>query len=122
MLAVGRTVMIVDDDERFRRWAAAWLRSEGYDIVGEADAAGTAILAVRRLRPEVALVDVQLPDEDGFEVARLLGAEPDPPVVVLISSREGADYGDRVTASGARGFVRKDELTVEVIERLLGAS
>lgn len=113
-----RTILVVDDDDRFRQWAVAWLRAEGYDIVGEADGSDTALSWVRRLRPEIVLVDVQLPDVDGFELTRLLTAEPHPPTVLLISSRDAPDYGD-ISASGARGFVRKDQLTSEVIERLL---
>lgn len=113
--------MVVDDDESFRRWAIAWLSAEGYDIVGEADRADTAVSWVRQLRPEVVLVDVQLPDLDGFELTELLQAEPQAPAIVLISSRDASDYGNRVSASGARGFVRKDQLTADAIERLLEA-
>jgi DNA-binding NarL/FixJ family response regulator len=116
---VERTILLVDDDELFRRWAIAWLRAEGYDIVGEADRADTAVSWVRRLRPEVVLVDVQLPDIDGFELTELLRAEPQAPAIVLISSRDAADYGNRISASGARGFLRKDQLTADAIERLL---
>jgi DNA-binding NarL/FixJ family response regulator len=116
---VRRTVLLVDDDEGFRRWAAEWLRSEGYAVVGQAGAAGTALSSVRRLRPEVVLVDVQLPDLDGFELTESLRAEPDPPAVVLISSRDAADYGDRIVASGAAGFISKEELTAEMIESVL---
>jgi DNA-binding NarL/FixJ family response regulator len=116
---VERTILLVDDDELFRRWAIAWLRAEGYDIVGEADRADTAVSWVRRLRPEVVLVDVQLPDLDGFELTELLRAEPQAPAIVLISSRDAADYGNRISASGARGFLRKDQLTADAIERLL---
>jgi DNA-binding NarL/FixJ family response regulator len=119
---VERTILVVDDDAHFRRWAIAWLRTEGYDIVGEADRADTAVSWVRRLRPEVVLVDVQLPDLDGFELTELLRAEPQAPAIVLISSRDASDYGNRVSASGARGFVRKDQLSADAIERLLEAS
>lgn len=119
---MDRRILLVDDDELFRRWAIAWLRAEGYDIVGEADRADTAVSWVRRLRPEVVLVDVQLPDLDGFELTELLRAEPQAPAIVLISSRDEADYRNRISASGARGFLRKDQLTAEAIERLLQVS
>jgi DNA-binding NarL/FixJ family response regulator len=119
---MSRTIVLVDDDEGFRRWARAWLVAEGYVILGEAGAAQPAIASVRRLRPEVVLVDVQLPDLDGFELTELLCTLPDPPAVVLISSRERADYGDRVASSGALGFVSKDELTREAIELLVHGS
>lgn len=116
---MSRTVLLVDDDEGFRRWAVAWLRSEGYAVVGEADGARSALSWVRRFRPEVALVDVQLPGIDGFELAEFLQAEPDPPAVVLISSREATEYADRIAASGAAGFISKEELTGAMIESVL---
>jgi DNA-binding NarL/FixJ family response regulator len=119
---MSRTIVLVDDDEGFRRWARAWLVAQGYVILGEASAARPAIASVRQLRPEVVLVDVQLPDLDGFELTELLRNLPDPPAVILISSREWADYGDRVASSGAHGFVSKDELTREAIESLVRGS
>ena len=114
-------MLIVDDDPDFRRWARTWLDAEGYDIVGEAGDGRSALAEVRRLRPEVVLLDIQLPDLDGFEVTELLLSEPDPPEVVLISSRELRDYGDRVAASGARGFASKEDLSGPTLESLLGA-
>ena len=116
-----RRMLIVDDDPDFRRWARAWLESEGYDIVGEAGDGGSALAEVRRLRPEVVLLDIQLPDLDGFQVTELLLLEPDPPEVVLISSRESRDYGDRVAVSGARGFASKEDLSETTLESLLRA-
>jgi DNA-binding NarL/FixJ family response regulator len=118
---VTRRMLIVDDDPDFRRWARAWLDAEGYEIVGEAGDGASALEEVRRLRPEVVLLDIQLPDVDGFEVAELLLDEPDPPEVVLISSRELRDYGDRIAASGARGFASKEDLSGTTLESLLGA-
>jgi CheY-like chemotaxis protein len=118
---VTRRMLIVDDDADFRRWARAWLHAEGYDIVGEAGDGGSALEEVRRLRPDVVLLDIQLPDLDGFEVTELLLSEPDPPEIVLISSRESRDYGDRIAASGARGFTSKEELSGPTLESLLAA-
>ena len=114
-----RRMLIVDDDPDFRRWARAWLDAEGYDIVGEAGDGGSALDEFRRLRPEVVLLDIQLPDLDGFQVTELLLSEPNPPDVVLISSRESRDYGDRIAASGARGFASKEELSGTTLESLL---
>ena len=116
---VTRRMLIVDDDPGFRKWARAWLHAEGYEIVGEAGDGGSALAEVRRLRPEVVLVDIQLPDLDGFQVTDLLLVEPDPPQVVLISSRDSGDYGDRIAASGARGFASKEELSGTTLESLL---
>ena len=75
-----------------------------------ADGAG-AIEAVKRLRPEVVVLDIQLPDIDGLQVAERLAATQDPPDVVLISSREAAAYGSRLDAAPARGFIAKRELS-----------
>ena len=104
-------VLIVDDHEGFRASARALLEAEGFAVVGEAADGIGALTAVERLRPDVVLLDVQLPDLDGFSVAERLAAAPDPPRVVLISSRDAAAYGPRVQAAGARGFLAKRELS-----------
>lgn len=115
-------MLIVDDDPEFRGWARAWLTSEGYLIVGEAGDGATALAEARRLRPDVVLLDVQLPDLDGFRVTEMLLLDPDPPEVVLISSRDRGDYGDRITSSGARGFTSKEDLSSSSLESLLERS
>src|SRR5438105_2788065 len=81
------TVLIVDDHPSFRATARALLQAEGFDVVGEAEDGASALALVAELRPDVVLLDVQLPDLDGFEVAQRLGA--DGPAVVLVSSRDG---------------------------------
>ena len=105
------TVLIVDDHSAFRAAASRLLRTWGYDVVGEAADGASCLEAARRLRPYLVLLDIQLPDEDGCEVCRKLTAERDPPAVVLISSRTAADYGPRINACGARGFLEKADLT-----------
>jgi CheY-like chemotaxis protein len=74
-----RTVLIVDDHEAFRESATALLEAEGFAVVGEAADGGAAITETERLRPQVVLLDIQLPDIDGFAVAERLSAGPDPP-------------------------------------------
>ena len=106
-----RTVLIVDDHEAFRESASALLEAEGFAVVGEAADGGAAITEAERLRPQVVLLDIQLPDIDGFVVAERLSAVPDPPRVVLISSREASSYGPRLDATPARGFISKRELS-----------
>lgn len=114
------TVLIVDDHPTFRATAKWLLESEGFEIVGEAVDGESAVEAARRLRPEVVLLDVQLPDIDGFEVARRLTANGASPAVVLTSSRDACDFGPLVAGSGARGFVPKAELSGAALNDLLG--
>ncbi len=113
------SVVIVDDDARFRSVAAGLLASSGFTIVGEA-ADGTAGVSIStRTRPDLVLVDIRLPDIDGFEVARRLLASPVPPAVVLVSTLEAADFGRRIRTSGARGFITKASLSGDTLRRLL---
>ena len=117
---MGVSVLIVDDHSGFRAQARRMLESEGYRVVGEAGDVSSAIEAVRALRPDLALVDVYLPDGDGFEVASRLGMLDAAPAVVLTSSHESAEFAGCVAGSGARGFVPKTELSREAIEELVG--
>jgi DNA-binding NarL/FixJ family response regulator len=116
---MGASVLIVDDHSGFRAQARRMLESEGYRVVGEAGDAASALEAARALGPELALVDVYLPDRDGFEVASRLGGLVAPPAVVLTSSHDGAEFAQCVAESGARGFVPKTELSRAAIEQLL---
>jgi DNA-binding NarL/FixJ family response regulator len=114
------TVLIVDDHPSFRTSARRVLEDAGYQVIGEAQDGRSALAAARDLRPTVILLDVQLPDVDGFEVALRLSSGDDPPAVVLTSSRDGGDFGGMVAASGARGFLPKDEVSGPAIAALLG--
>jgi DNA-binding NarL/FixJ family response regulator len=114
------TVLIVDDHDGFRESARALLEAEGFAVVGGAADGAAALAAVRRLRPQVVLLDVQLPDVDGFAVAEQLAAVPDPPRVVLISSREVAAYGPRLGTASACGFLAKRELSGASLAALVG--
>ena len=114
------TVLIVDDHEAFRESASALLEAEGFAVLGEAADGGAAIVESERLRPDVVLLDIQLPDLDGFRVAERLAAAPEPPVVVLISSREAEAYGPRLDAAAAQGFISKRELSGAALAALIG--
>jgi DNA-binding NarL/FixJ family response regulator len=120
MGTVGGTVLIVDDHAEFRASARVLLEAEGFVVVGEAVDGGEAVEVVALLHPGVVLLDVQLPGEDGIAVAERLGAAPDAPVIVLISSREAAAYGPRLTDGCARGFISKSCLSGQALAALLG--
>jgi len=115
---VPKRVLIVDDHKPFRAVARELLESAGYVVAGEAADAAEALAAVAAESPDAVLLDVQLPDSDGFAVAKALAAAGGP-AVVLISSREADDYGRRVESSGARGFIPKSKLSVATLAALL---
>jgi two-component system nitrate/nitrite response regulator NarL len=118
---VPQTVLIVDDHVGFRGFARRLLEAGGYTVVGEAGDGASALAAVAALRPELVLLDVMLPDIDGFAVAERIAGNGDDPVVVLTSSREAADFGQRLERTSARGFIHKDELSRAALVRLVGA-
>jgi DNA-binding NarL/FixJ family response regulator len=108
--------LIVDDHPSFRAAARMLLESEGFDVVGEAGDGATGIAETHRLAPDAVLLDVNLPDLDGFEVAARIA---DGPVVVLTSSRDAREFGPLVDRCGARGFVAKAELSGDILRSLL---
>jgi DNA-binding NarL/FixJ family response regulator len=111
--------LIVDDHQEFRREARALLESEGLRVVGEAADGHAALAVTEELQPDIVLLDIGLPDVDGFEVAaRLAGRDP-APGIVLISSRDASTYGGRVARSPVAGFLRKDDLSAAAIAELV---
>jgi DNA-binding NarL/FixJ family response regulator len=119
---VARSVLIVDDHDGFRAFARALLESEGFEIVGEAGDGASALRAARQLGPDLVLLDVQLPDLDGFEVAKRLAGDERPPAVVLVSTRDAASYRRRLADTSARGFISKGELSGPALAAVLGDS
>jgi len=116
---VGRTVLIVDDHGAFRASARLLLEKQGLEVVGEAETGAAGLRAAVELAPEVVLLDVQLPDGDGFEVAARLAELAPGSSVVLISSRDRSEFGSLVRESGARGFLPKAEISAGRISSLL---
>jgi DNA-binding NarL/FixJ family response regulator len=114
------TVLIVDDHEAFRAAARRMLESAGFVVVAEAGDATGALDAVATAAPDVVLLDVQLPDTDGIDVAEQLARRPTPPLVVFISSREAVTYGERLARAPARGFIAKADLTGPALAAMVG--
>jgi len=114
------TVLIVDDHPAFRTSVRHLLEAEGFAVVGEAEDGRSALEQIATLAPDLVLLDIQLPDIDGFAVAAELRRRGDGPKIVLTSSREEGDYGARIAESGARGFVPKGELSGAAIDQLIG--
>jgi DNA-binding NarL/FixJ family response regulator len=111
--------LIVDDNSLFLEGSADLLRREGLDVVGVASNSVQAIQLVSELRPDVTLVDIDLGDEDGFELAQRLHAISGDSKVILVSTHSEDDLAQLIAASPALGFVAKTRLSAEAIRELL---
>jgi DNA-binding response OmpR family regulator len=116
---MGRRVLIIDDNTAFRAAARQLLEREGFVVVAEAADGASGLREAKEHRPDLAVVDVQLPDSDGFEVSEQLCGLESGPEVILVSSLDGADFGALIAASPALGFIPKAELSAPAIEALL---
>jgi DNA-binding response OmpR family regulator len=99
------TILIVDDDPRFRTQARDVLEADGFAVIGEAVDGASGLEAAQALRPDYVLLDIGLPDIEGFEVARVLAVDGPPPLIVLTSSRDARAYGRRLTNGHFLGFI-----------------
>ena len=116
---MGRTVLIVDDHVGFRAAARALLEAAGFDVVGEAEDGTAALAMAAALRPEIVLLDIHLPDLDGFAIAERLAGTGAPPSIVLVSSRDVTSFRRRL-AAGAWRFIPKNELSGETLAAAVG--
>jgi DNA-binding response OmpR family regulator len=114
-----RRVLIIDDNTAFRAAARQLLERGGFVVVAEAGDGASGLREAKKNRPDLAVVDVQLPDSDGFEVAEQLCGLESGPHVILVSSLDGADFGALVTGGPALGFIAKAELSASAIEALV---
>ena len=118
--AVRTRVVIVDDHDGFRAQAARLLEAAGYEVVGSCADGRSALGVIAKVRPDLVLLDVQLPDMNGFGFIAQLDIGRKGPIIVLISSREAVDYGARVRRCGAAGFITKAELSRQSLARIVG--
>ena len=114
-----RRVLIIDDNTAFRAAARQLLERHGFVVVAEAETGASGIERAKEQSPELVLLDVQLPDIDGFEVAERLSRLDSPVSVILTSSLDGTDFGVLVQRSSALGFIPKAELSASAIAALL---
>jgi two-component system response regulator EvgA len=112
-------VLVVDDHAEFRALARQTLEGGGFSVVGEAGTATQARQLTRELHPDVVILDVGLPDGNGFDLAGDLTRTARPPAVLLVSSRDWGRRSSRVRDSGACGFLPKEELSVAAVEAML---
>jgi CheY-like chemotaxis protein len=117
-VTVSAAILVVDDHDGFRAFARTMLEMAGF-TVAEAATGAEATEAARIIRPRLVLLDIQLPDVDGFEVARRLAGQEHGTVIVLTSTREASDYGGQVAASPAAGFLPKDQLSGAAMRQFL---
>jgi DNA-binding NarL/FixJ family response regulator len=113
------TILIVDDDPRFRTQARHLLASDGFEVIGEAIDGASGLEAAQALRPDFGLLDIGLPDVEGFAVAATLAVNGPPPLVVLTSSRDARAYGRRLTNGHWLGFIPKERLSGAAIRALV---
>ncbi|MFL5823089.1 MAG: response regulator transcription factor [Solirubrobacteraceae bacterium] len=114
-------ILIVDDHAEFRRHARRMLESDGHDVIGEAPDSASAVERARALRPDVVLLDVNLPDGSGLQIVdRLCPPGSSGPAIVLTSTRAERDLEPLLRRSHARGFIPKQELSGSRIQELAG--
>ena len=118
MVDASVSILVVDDNDGFRQLARKLLEVAGFTVADAATGA-EATKAATALLPQLVLLDIQLPDVDGFEVAKCLAVQEQPPVIVLTSTRDASDFGSLIAASPAAGFLPKHQLSGTALRRFL---
>ena len=113
-------ILVIDDNAAFRRALSRVLETERFTVIAEAATGASGVQLAREYHPDLVIVDVQLPDTDGFDAAEQLAALHLPMEVILTSGLDSSDLGSLITESSARGFIPKAELSVGAIDALLG--
>jgi DNA-binding NarL/FixJ family response regulator len=121
MRDVSLRCLIVDDSSRFGDEARSLLEHEGVSVVGVAASGDEAVRLGNALAPDLALVDISLGEESGFDVARrLVDGNARAPAVIFVSTHDEREFSSRIAASPALGFIPKTRLSAERIRHLLG--
>ena len=115
----GQRVLVVDDDREFSTAASLLLVASGYEVVGQPGTAADGLSAALTLRPDVVLLDISLPDGNGFDVAKQLTELENPAALIMISSRDNSGFNAAAFESGARGFLPKSKFSIAGIRALL---
>jgi DNA-binding NarL/FixJ family response regulator len=112
-------VLIVDDQLPFREASRMVVEmTDGFEVAGEAENGEQAIALVHDLRPDLVLMDVQMPGIDGIETTRRITSIPNPPIVVVMSTHESGDYVDVALSAGAVGFVPKSQFGMDTLDEM----
>lgn len=112
-------VLIVDDQLPFREASCMVVEmTDGFEVVGEAENGEQAVAMAAELRPDLVLMDVQMPGIDGIEATRRIMALDDPPQVLVMSTRESGDHEDPAVAAGAIGFLPKSSFSMDALEEV----
>ena len=118
-IAENVRVLIVDDQLPFREASRMVVEmTDGFEVSGEAENGEQAIALVKELRPDLVLMDVQMPGIDGIETTRRIKSAPHPPVVIVMSTHESGDYVDVAVAAGAVGFVPKSQFGLDTLDEM----
>jgi len=114
--------LIIDDDPNFRQEMRGLLTEQGLDIVATAGSKADALRQITQLTPDIALIDIDLGSDSGFELARELHQQPTPPQTILISTHDETEYTDLIQASPAIGFLPKIDISATTIQQLLNTT